>query len=212
MSDLPLTLYGHFESGNVYKPALLLALTRTPYHFEHVDLFAGASRTPEFLAGVSRFGQVPVLRHGEERIAESTVILTYLAELTSAFGGESPAERRRIAEWLAWDNDRLTAGVSMSRFLRRFAPRFGQSPSAEVIQYCDGRAASSLDLLEREIASRPFLIGERPTIADLSCAGYLYWPEQASLDLSRWPSVQRWTERIAALPGWRAPYDLLPRS
>ena len=57
--------------------------------------------------------------------------------------------------------------------------------------------------------TRPFLIDSAITIADIACCAYLYWPEQAGLDLARWPNVVAWLERISTLPGWAEPYDLL---
>jgi glutathione S-transferase len=67
-------------------------------------------------------------------------------------------------------------------------------------------------ILASEVAQRPFIIGDRPTVADLSMCGYLSFPiEESGYDLAtRSPPVAAWLQRIAALPGWKAPYDLLP--
>ena len=56
-------------------------------------------------------------------------------------------------------------------------------------------------------ADHKFLLGDIPTVADIACCGYLFWPEQAGLDLARWPHVQRWLGDIRALPGWQQPED-----
>jgi glutathione S-transferase len=52
-------------------------------------------------------------------------------------------------------------------------------------------------------------MGAELTVADIACCAYLFWPDQAKLDLSQWVNVSRWLERIRAVPGWGAPYELL---
>jgi glutathione S-transferase len=48
------------------------------------------------------------------------------------------------------------------------------------------------------------------TIADLSCCGYLYYPEPFGFDRADWPHVDAWLTRISAQPGWKHPYDMMP--
>jgi glutathione S-transferase len=68
---------------------------------------------------------------------------------------------------------------------------------------------ADLDRMDRALREDAFLAGAAPTIADLSCCGYLFWADQAELDLAPWPAVAAWLERIGSLPRWQAPYDLL---
>ena len=66
-------------------------------------------------------------------------------------------------------------------------------------------------MVEARLGSRDYLLGDRPTIADLSLAGYLYYDEPTGIDrASEFPAIDRWTRRIAALPGWRAPGQAMP--
>ena len=62
--------------------------------------------------------------------------------------------------------------------------------------------------MEQELADRPFLLGNA-TIADLSLAGYLLYGDDVGLDMSRWPAVVAWLDRIRALPGYRAPLEIM---
>ena len=204
-SERPL-LYGHFESGNVYKIALMLALCGQPFDYRHVDLFAGATKDPAFLA-ISPYGEVPVLSHGGAHHVQSGVILSYLAETFGRFGAESEAERWRIAEWLAWENQRMLGGLAILRFQKRFVPNVDPA----VLAFFQGRAETALGQLEAHLEGRDFVAAARPTVADLACAGYAGFIDQAELDPARWPAIQAWLARVAALPGWRAPYDLLPK-
>lgn len=198
-------LYGHFESGNVYKVALMLALCGQPFDYRHVDLFAGATKDPAFRA-ISPYGEVPVLTHGGANHVQSGVILSYLAETLGRFGAETEAERRRIAEWLAWENQRMLGGLAILRFQRRFVPDVDPA----VLTFFQGRAETALAQLDGHLAGRSFIATDRPTIADIACAGYAVFIEQADLDPGRWPAIQGWLARIAVLPGWQGPYDLLP--
>ena len=54
------------------------------------------------------------------------------------------------------------------------------------------------------------IVGDQPTIADTACCGYLYYPEPFGFDRKDWPNIDRWLDGIAALPGWKHPYDLMP--
>ena len=67
----------------------------------------------------------------------------------------------------------------------------------EVVRWLEARACSDLDRLDHELSTRPFLIDSAVTIADIACCAYLYWPDQAGIDLARWPKVVEWLERIS---------------
>jgi glutathione S-transferase len=69
-----------------------------------------------------------------------------------------------------------------------------------------------LGIAERHLQNRSFVVGDQPTIADVSMVGYLSFPvEESGYDLAAsHPALHAWLRRVAALPGWRAPYDLLP--
>ena len=81
---------------------------------------------------------------------------------------------------------------------------------AEVIGWMQGRARAALKTLDGHLATRNWLAGESATIADLSCCSYLFYPEPFGFDRKDWPHIDRWLDGIAALPGWKHPYDLMP--
>jgi glutathione S-transferase len=207
MADAPeFLLYGHFESGNVYKVALLLALLGQPFAYRHVALFEGETRTDAW-RGINRYQEVPVLEHRGERLCQSAVILAWLADRFGKYQGRDERERRAIAEWLAWEQQRILAGPALIRFVRRFQPEVPQA----VIDYLTPRAERALGQLERAVSEKPFLVGEQATIADVAASAYLFWLDQTGLDPARWPAVQRWLDRIRALPGFKPAEALLPR-
>lgn len=201
-------LYGFGESGNAYKVALMLELTRTPWELDFVPFFSGGARSPEFKA-VNEMAEVPVLVDGEITLSQSGAILHHLAEVTGQFGARDAAEAREILRWILWDNHKLSTQIGTCRFLMNFLPEEKRPPG--VIPFLQGRLKTAYGVLEGHLASRDWITG-RPSIADLSCCGYLYYPEPFGFTRGDWPAISAWLDRIAALPGWRAPYDLMPRA
>jgi glutathione S-transferase len=110
--------------------------------------------------------------------------------------------------WLFWDNQKLSGFMASYRFLRTFT----KNPDPAVLKWQRRRVDDFLGIVEQRVAERPFVIGEAATIADLSMCAYLSFPiDETGYDLSvSHPAVHGWIGRIAELPGWRAPYDLLP--
>src|SRR3954471_23912932 len=95
------TLHCFAQSGNAYKPALALALAGADWASRWVDYFNGETRTPAYRA-INVTGEVPVLEHRGAYLAQSGVILDYLAETLGQFGPANALERREILRWLLW--------------------------------------------------------------------------------------------------------------
>ncbi len=195
------------QSGNAYKVALMLTLTDADWQPVFVDFFNGATRTPEYRA-LNEMGEAPVLQDGDLCLSQSGVILDYLTAALGRFGPETEAERREILRWTLWDNHKLTATIATLRFMMNFIAEEKRDPA--VIAFLDARARTALKVLEAHLASRDWIAAPRITTADLSCVGYLYFSDEFGLDMAEFPHIARWRGAIAALPGWRHPYDLMP--
>jgi glutathione S-transferase len=206
MAEFRLHCFG--ESGNAYKPALMLELCRLDWEPVLVDFFRGETRTPEYRATVNDMGEAPVLEHGGRKLTQSGVILDYLAEITRKFGPKSDDERREIWRWILFDNHKFTANLASLRFLIRFA-KTGETPVTEFLR---ARAVNALKVADAHLAERAFIIGKRATIADLSLAGYLFYGEELTVPLEPHVHLLKWLDRIQSLPGWKHPYDLMPRA
>lgn len=196
------------ESGNSYKLALMLTLCSQTFEPVWTDFGGGVTRTPEWRATVNAMGEIPVLEEGDQRLSQTAPILLRLADRYGRFGGQSDAERFEVLRWLFWDNHKLTGYMATYRYLRAFTP----SPDAAVLAFLRRRLDDFLGILNGHLQDRAFVIGDRPTIADISLMAYLSFPKHESgYDLAAThPRVDAWLGRIATLPGWRAPYDLLP--
>ncbi|WP_434618201.1 glutathione S-transferase family protein [Tabrizicola sp. M-4] len=200
-------LYCFGESGNAYKCALALTLTGLEWEPVFVDFFGGEARGEAFRA-LNPMGEVPVLVDGEVTLSQSGVILDYISSKTGQLGGRAAAERREVLRWLFWDNHKLSTQVGTCRFLANFLPP--EKRPEGVIPFLQGRLKAAYRVLDDHLAARDWIVGDAPTIADLSCCSYLYYPEPFGFDRKDWPHISRWLDGIAALPGWKHPYDMMP--
>ena len=196
------------ESGNSYKLALMLTLCGETFEPVWTDFGGGVTRTPHWRATVNAMGESPVLEVDGKRLTQTAPVLLGLAERYGRFGGCSEDDRFEILRWLFWDNHKLSGNMASYRFLRAFTA----SPDPVVLNFLRRRLDDYLGILNQRLKDRPFVIGEAPTIADLSLMAYLSFPKNESgYDLAvSHPDIHAWLLRLAALPGWRAPYDLLP--
>lgn len=195
------------ESGNAYKVALMLNMTGQDWRPVFVDFFNGATRTPEFRK-LNEMGEVPVLVDEGEVLTQSGNILYHLVGKTGRMGGATPAEQKEVWRWVLWDNHKLSGQAGTCRFLANFlAPE--KRPEG-VIPFLQGRLKAAYTVLDQHLKGRDWIVGTGPTVADLSCCGYLYYPEPFGFSRADWPHIDAWLNRIAALPGWKHPYDLMP--
>ena len=195
------------ESGHSYKVALALELSGLEWEPVVVDFFAGETRGTAYRATVNAMGECPVLVEGDIRLSQSGVILDHLAERTGRFGG---TDRREVLRWVLWDNHKLSSQAGALRFLMNFIP--AEKRPLPVIDWLGARVRGAYEVLDGHLAERDWIEGKALTAADLSCCGYLFYPEPFGFDRADWPNIDRWLDRIAALPRWKAPYDLMPRA
>ena len=195
------------ESGHSYKVALALELAGVEWKPVFVDFFKGETRGAAYRSAVNGMGECPVLVDGDIRLSQSGVILDYLAERTGRFGG---TDRREVLRWVLWDNHMLSSQAGALRFLMNFLPE--EKRPQPVIDWLGARVRGAYEVLDGHLAGRDWIAGDAITAADLSCCGYLFYPEPFGFLRADWPNIDRWLDRIAALPGWKAPYDLMPRA
>ncbi len=202
-------LYCFGESGNAYKAALTLELSGLEWEPVFVDFFNGESRSPAFRE-LNPMGEVPVMIDGDVTLSQSGVIQDYVSSKSGKLGGRSANERREILRWQFWDNHKMSSVAGNTRFLMNFLPE--DKRPAEVIAFNQARLKSAYKVLEGELAERNWLVGDAITLADISCCGYLYYPEPFGFYRAEWPAIDAWLTRISETPGWKHPYDLMPGS
>ena len=200
-------LYCFGESGNAYKAALTLTLAGIEWEPVFVDFFGGETRSPEFRK-LNEMGEVPVLVDGDRILTQSGVIQFDAVARSGKLGGTNDAERAEVLRWVLWDNHKMSSQAGTVRFLNNFLPP--EKRPEGVIPFLQARLMGALKVLEGHLATRDWMVGEGVTIADIACCSYLYYPEPFGFSRADWPHIDRWLDRIAALPGWKHPYDMMP--
>ena len=200
------------QSGHSYKVALLLQALRQPWEAVHLPFqkFAeGIQRTDAFRQDTNAMGELPVLEVDGRKLTQSAAIMLYLAERHGEYGGGNENERQDVLRWLFFDNHKFTSYFATFRFNKSFG---GTPPDPAVTAFLKGRIENAFGIVEKHLAAREFLVGDGPTIADMSLCGYLHYPaDESGFDIAKsYPAMALWRERLKALPGWKHPYDLMP--
>ncbi len=196
------------ESGNSYKAALALEMSGLDWEPVFVDFFGGVTRTPEFRSEVNEMGEAPVMVDGDFRTSQSGAIQAYVTEKSGKFGGKDRDENYEIFRWVLWDNHKLSSMAGLTRFLINFLPEKHRNP--DVIAFNQGRLKAAYQTLNAHLDGRDWIVGNGVTNADISCCGYLYYPEPFGFDRADWPNIDAWLTRLSEQPGWKHPYDLMP--
>ena len=190
-------------SSRAYKVALALTLLGVDHEYRHVELNTPREARRTDWRAASRFAEVPVLVADGRPIVQSNAILLHLARAHGALGWDRDPDR--LTEWLFWEANRIGLALPNLRLLTHFGVE--AEPGLEA--WLRARLDADLARLDEELAEQAFLLGDAVSAADLSCCGYLFFADQAGLDLAAWPNVSGWLDRIRALPAWRHPYDLM---
>lgn len=196
-----ITIHGMGYSGNCYKLRLLLEQLRHPYRWVELDIMQGASRTPRFLA-MNPNGKVPVLELEDGRaLAESNAILCYLAEGTRFMPADA-WQRAQVLQWLFFEQYSHEPYIAVARFISLWLsedhPRRAEMPRLRE------RGYQALDVLERELAQRSYLVGDMYSIADIALYAYTHSAADGGFDLEGYPAVRGWLVRVATQPGHMA--------
>lgn len=198
-------LYDYDASGNCFKVRLLLALLGREYERVPVDIFAGETLTDGY-ARVNPLRETPVLETDDgEFVAQSNAILFYLAEGTG-YLPDDPVARAQALQWTYFEQERVMPGLGGTRF-RRLTGRAAADPARDARRFRTG--VETLATLDAHLAARDWLVGDGPTIADVSVFAYTHVAGDAGFELERYPAVVAWLDRVRALPGFvddLAPY------
>ena len=191
-------LYDYAASANCYKVRLLLAQLGRDYERVRVDIFDGATLTAEF-ARLNPLRSTPVLVLGDGRaLIESNAILWYLAHGTPLLPADAFAQAE-ICRWLIYEQSDVMFNIGGLRF-RLITPRW--SPDDEPAAARRAGAYETLHVLDDHLATRPFLVGERYTIADVAVYAYTHVAGEAGIVTAGYPHVDGWLARVTEQPGF----------
>ena len=196
-----LVLHEYARSGNCYKIRLVAAHVGAPIERREYDILTGETRTPAFLAGINANGRIPVLQIGERFLPESAAACVYLAYGSPLI----PTDRFDHADmlrWMAFEQYSHEPNVATLRFWLAFVG-VARLTDAQRDQLPARRAAgeAALDVMEAHLRYRAFFVADRFTLADVALYSYTHVAGDGGFDLARWPAIEAWCARVAALPG-----------
>lgn len=193
-------LYSMPSSGNSYKVRLLLSLLDTPY--THIACEDGTPETANAKAdGHLPFGKLPALHLNDgTQIAESGAILWYLAQ-GSDFLPKDPLIQTQILAWMFFEQNRMEGVIAVRASLLCYPSRAADATPEKLATLLTA-GNELLQIVEDHLSSNNWLVGNNPTIADIAVYGYVHSSEtRGGYDMTRFPAIQNWCDRIAALPG-----------
>ena len=194
-------LYDYLPSGNGYKVRLVLKRLELAYVLEELDITVGASRTPEYLARNPN-GRIPLLEvPGRGYLAESHAIIGFLATGT-ALVPEEAWERAQMWQWLCFEQYNLEPNIGTARFWLHSLHRTREALGAALVEK-HAKGHDALKVLERGLAGRRFLVGERYSLADIALYAYTHVAPEAEMPLDDYPAIRAWIGRIEAEPRWQ---------
>ncbi|MBI5276235.1 MAG: glutathione S-transferase family protein [Burkholderiales bacterium] len=203
-------LHGFSQSGNSFKAAFMLRALGEPWEAVFVDYMAGGqNRQPGWRETVNEMGEAPVLEAAGKRLSQSGAILTWLADRHGRYRGRDEDERYEVLRWMLFDNHKFTSYFATYRFMKAFG---AAEPDPAVMAFLKNRIDSAFGIVDKHLARSDFMVGDAPTIADISMCGYLYYPvEESGIDVrTAYPNIAAWLQRVQAIPGWADPYTCLP--
>ncbi len=194
-----LTLYSQSNSGNCYKPRLLLAKLNRSFRHVSVSALDGSTRTPEYLAKNPN-GKVPLLELEDGRfLAESNAILLYLAEGTR-FLPQDAYERALVYQWLFFEQYSHEPYIAVRRALMIYPERARDATPERLASTLVG-GEKALDVMEKQLEKTPFLAGQTYSVADIALYAYTHEAHRGGFGMDRYPAVQAWLARVATDEG-----------
>jgi len=189
-------LYDFLESGNGYKVRLLLHQLEIPFERVELDITRGATRTPEFLAKNPN-GRIPLLELDDGTcLAESNAIQWYLAEGTPLLPDDRML-RARVLQWMFFEQYSHEPFIATVRFWLHQG--LGEEKAAAIAERRP-RGYEALSVMERQLTSSDFFVGDRYSIADIALYAYTHVAGEGGFDLGGYPAVREWLERVRAQP------------
>jgi glutathione S-transferase len=194
------TLYSMQRSGNSYKVRLALAMLNIPFELVEIDILKGDSHTPEFLA-MNPNGQVPLLQVADDRyLAESNAILWHLASGTH-LRPKDRYDRAEALQWMFFEQHSLEPNMGAAWFWLALV-RGGRELQRHALDDWMEEGYRALGVMERRLHLKTFIAADMFTVAEIALYGYTHLAEQCDFDLTGYPAVRDWLQRVTQQPGY----------
>jgi len=190
-------LYDFLPSGNGYKVRLLLTQLYIPFERIELNILQGETRTPDFLAKNPN-GRIPVLEiQLNQFLCESNAIIFYLSQGTQFFPKDA-WQQAQVMQWLCFEQYSHEPNIATSRF---WISELGKADEyREALNQKRELGYAALGVMEKHLTNRTFFVGEQYTIADIGLFAYTHVAHEGNFDLTGFPAIQTWLERVKAQP------------
>lgn len=191
-------LYGRATSGNCHKILLFAALTGIELTLVPVDTVACEQKTEAFTR-LNPFQHIPALEDGTVTVWDSQAILIYLArkfDLTHWWPEDAPSQAH-IASWLSISVNEIWYGFACARAARKGKAGIDIDATLAI-------ARDILPKLDTHLAKHDWFATGRPTIADCALFPYIAVSHEGGIDLTAYPALRAWLNRVMALSGFIA--------
>ena len=197
-----LKLYRHALSGHAHRAELLLSLLGLDVELVDVDLAGGAHKSEAFLA-LNPFGQVPSIVDGANAISDSNAILVYLArKYAPTFLPDDPIGEAEVQKFLSLAAGEIAFGPAAARLINVFQADLDRD-------FAHSISAKVLGKLESALEGNDFLVGNKPSIADVAVYSYVAHAPEGDISLEPYPNVRRHLHNIESLDGF-VPFKATP--
>ena len=199
-----LVLHEYSASGNCYKVRLTAALVGKSIERREYDIMTGETRTPDFVANVNSNGRIPVLQVDDRFIPESNAACYYLAD-GSLLIPTDPFEHADMLRWMFWEQYSHEPNIATLRFWMGWLGPDGLS-DLQRLQMPTKRTAgnAALKLMDDHLKNREWFVGSAISLADICLFAYTHVAGDAEFDLSRYPNIVAWMERVKGTPRYTA--------
>ncbi len=176
-------------------PHIILREAGIPVELEQVDNREKKTKSGKDYWSINPKGQVPVLELDDgQRLTEGPTIVQYLADQKPATGLVPPPgsmDRYRVQEWLNFVGSELH---------KTFGPIFRPTTPEEFKKLSRENLGKRFDWLNKELADKQYLMGDKFTVADAYLFAVLRWSPRIEIDLAKWPNLKAYVDRVAARP------------
>ena len=197
-------VYGDYRSGNCYKVKLMLHLLGKPYQWMPIDILKGETQSEAFLAKNPN-GKIPVLELDDGTcLWESNAILNFLAD-GSEFLPSEPRLRTQVLQWQFFEQYSHEPYVAVARFIQLYQGM--PEDRLEEYKVCQVRGNKALKVMEKQLQRTPYLVGDQYSIADIALYAYTHVAHEGGFDLSGYPAILAWLDRVASHPRHVSMFD-----
>ena len=186
-------VYGDSQSGNCYKVKLLCALLGIAHEWIHIDILTGEAKSRDFLSKNPN-GKIPLLQLDDGRcLSESNAILNFLASGSDLLPSDTFL-LAKVQQWQFFEQYSHEPFIAVARFIAKYLglpeDRRGDYESKQV----GGHKA--LVVMEQQLSQSTYLVGGQLSTADISLYGYTHVAHEGGFDLSQYPAVKAWLDRV----------------